>query len=108
MAISKKNIQVIPEIIEEMVKKDFNNEILFNAVCDVYNRCCSVLSKKPISNRQWKKRIFKLKVKKLDFYNLDDLFINASVLCCFEDSKNVDIAKATSKMYKLTLKKLKK
>tara|TARA_Y100001963_G_scaffold157475_2_gene253817 strand:+ start:1231 stop:1554 length:324 start_codon:yes stop_codon:yes gene_type:complete len=107
MGLKKLNIHQQNEAINLNFEK-FDKESLFDVTSLFYQNCCELLKKKPMNQRQWKRKLKIIKGKGLNRSCIDSLFVDASVLCCLEDSESQNVVKVINEMYQLTIKKLKK
>ncbi len=107
MGLKKLNIHQQNEAINLNFEK-FDKESLFDVTSLFYQNCCELLKKKPMNQRQWKRKLKIIKGKGLNRSCIDSLFVDASVLCCLEDSESLNVVKVINEMYQLTIKKLKK
>ena len=107
MGLKKLNIHQQNEAINLNIEK-FDKENLFDAASFFYQNCCKMLKKIPMNQRQWRRKLKIIKGKGLNRNCIDSLFVDASVLCCLEDSENQHIVRVINEMYQFTLKKMKK
>jgi len=85
-------------------------EQLFHGVQALYIESCNVLGKKPMTARQWQRKVRRLQkfgLPQQEKVTLDELYAITTTVSTFDDSTNADVLGGILKMYQLTLKKIK-
>ena len=105
----KTNIHQLYAMCQEIAKKeDTTKEQLFNGVQAIYVESCNILGKKPMTSRQWERKVKRFKDKGLPVYktDIDDLYAITTAVSTFNDSTNDDVLNGIKRMYELTMSKL--
>ena len=105
----KANIHQIYEMCQEVAQReDTTKEQLFNGVQAVYVESCKILGKKPMTARQWERKVKKFQEKGLPIYktSIDDIYAITTTVSTFDDSTNEDVMNGIKRMYELTISKL--
>ena len=104
------NIHTIMRLCEDIAaREETTKEQLYNGVQALYVEACNITGKKPMTSRQWERKVRRLKAKGLpqkERASLDDLFAITTTVSTFDDSTNEDVMNGIKRMYDLTLSKL--
>ena len=85
-------------------------EVMYNGSQAMYVVCCGLTDKKPMTARQWERKVKRLQkngLPQIDKASIDDLYAITTTVSTFEESTNKDVLNGIEKMYLLTLKKIK-
>tara|TARA_Y100001937_G_C7129648_1_gene336617 strand:+ start:1347 stop:1685 length:339 start_codon:yes stop_codon:yes gene_type:complete len=91
-------------------RKETTLEVMYNGSQAMYMVCCGLTGKKPMSARQWQRKVRKFKkfgLPKVEKANLDDIYAITTTVSTLKDSTNEDVLNGIGTMYILTLKKIK-
>ena len=105
------NIHTIMRLCEDIAaREETTKEQLYSGANELYIEACNITGKKPMTSRQWERKVRRLKAKGLpqkERASLDDLFAITTTVSTFDDSSNADVLGGILQMYQHTLKKIK-
>ncbi len=108
----KLTIHNLYDMCQEMAqRKDTTKEHMYNGVQALYVKACDVTGKKPMTSRQWERKVRRLAIKGLptkEKASIDDLFAITTTISTFDDTDVADVMNGITSIYNLTLKKIKK
>tara|TARA_R110000824_G_scaffold193230_2_gene375625 strand:- start:391 stop:711 length:321 start_codon:yes stop_codon:yes gene_type:complete len=105
----KANIHQLYEMCQEIAQREeTTKEQLYNGVQAIYMESCNILGKKPMTARQWERKVKKFQQKGLPAYktSVDDMYAITTAISTADDSTNQDVMNGIKRMYELTLSKL--
>ena len=105
------NIHNIFDMCQDIAhREETTKEHLYNGVQALYVEACKITGKKPMTSRQWERKVRRFKKKGLPQFekaNIDDIFAITTTVSTFDDSTNEDVLNGITALYKLTLNKIK-